>query len=70
MMASDASAAGKDRDARTFLKSRLAYHLRALRQDATDPAMTNLERLALVRERVARVREIRRALAATTGNPC
>ncbi len=46
----------------TILHSRLAYHLRCLREDATDPAMTSLERLALVRDRTARIREIRDAL--------
>jgi hypothetical protein len=47
-----------------LLKSRLAYHLRCLREDATDPERTSLERLTLVRDRVARVREIRRELEA------
>jgi hypothetical protein len=46
-------------------KSRLAYHLRCLGEDATDPGMGSMERLALVRERVGRVREIRRLLAAS-----
>jgi hypothetical protein len=29
-------------------ESRLAYHLRCLREDATEPALSQLERLALV----------------------
>jgi hypothetical protein len=33
---------------RALLESRLAYHLRCVREDATDPATTTLERLALV----------------------
>jgi hypothetical protein len=45
-------------------ESSLIYHLRCLREDATDPDLTSLERLALVRDRVARVREIRRELEA------
>ena len=44
------------------LRSRLGYHLRCLREDATDPEMTSLERLALVRDRGTRIREIRREL--------
>ncbi len=55
---------------RAGLEDRLAYHLACLREDATDPELTSLERLALVRGRVVRVREIRRALAATTGDLC
>jgi|GEM_PF-1338058 hypothetical protein len=43
--------------ARPLLASRLAYHLRCLREDATDPAMSSLERLALVRDRARRIRE-------------
>ena len=35
---------------RILLESRLAYHHRCLREDATDPAMSALERLALVRD--------------------
>lgn len=49
-----------------LLEARLADHLRCLRGDATGPALSCLERLGLVRERMARVREIRRALAAMT----
>jgi hypothetical protein len=44
------------------LKSRLTYHLRCLREDATDPGTTTVERLALVRERAARIREVRQKL--------
>jgi hypothetical protein len=40
-----------------FLESRLRYHLRCLREDATDPELTALEQLALVRDRAARIRE-------------
>jgi hypothetical protein len=50
---------------RALLESRLAYHLRCLREDATDPAMTTVERLALVRDRARRIREIRQELATT-----
>ena len=42
-----------------LLASRLAYHLRCLREDATNPDLPALERLALVRDRAARIREIR-----------
>ena len=49
-------------DRRALLESRLAYHFRCLREDATDPEMSTLERLALVRDRAARIREIRREL--------
>jgi hypothetical protein len=48
----------------SLLASRLAYHLRCLREDATEPAMSALERLALVRDRVERIREIRGELEA------
>ena len=48
-----------------LLASRLAYHLHCLAEDATDPEGSSLERLALGRERVRRVREIRRELVAT-----
>jgi hypothetical protein len=47
-----------------LLESRLSYHLRCLREDATDPTMSNLERLAVVRDRARRLREIRRELEA------
>lgn len=46
----------------SLLKSRLIYHLRCLREDATDPAMSSLERLSLVRDRCERMREIRSEL--------
>jgi len=49
---------------RILLESRLLYHLRCLREDATDPTLSPLERLALVRERTRRVREIRGTLRA------
>ena len=45
-----------------LLESRLAYHLRRLREDATDPQISALERLALVGDRTRRIREIRQAL--------
>ena len=47
---------------RTLLESRLRYHLRCLREDATDPTMSAVERLALVRDRARRIREIRQDL--------
>jgi hypothetical protein len=49
---------------RILLESRLPYHHRCLREDATDPTLSPLERLALVRERTRRVREIRGTLRA------
>jgi hypothetical protein len=52
------------RDASSILESRLRYYLRCLREDATDPSLTALERLALVRGRAARMREIERELDA------
>ena len=48
----------------TLLASRLAFHLRCLAEDATDPVLFCLERLALVRDRVAGIREIRAELKA------
>ncbi len=42
-----------------LLEFRLAYHLRCLAEDATDSDLSSVERLALVRERVGRIREIR-----------
>jgi hypothetical protein len=48
-----------------LLESRLRYHLRCLREDAADPEMSALERVALVRDRATRIREIRRILAAS-----
>ncbi len=53
---------GRSRLEAALLESRLAYHLRCLREDATDPALTSLERLVLVRDRARRIREIRRRL--------
>ncbi len=44
--------------ARILLESRFAYHHRCLREDATDPDLTALERLTLVRGRAAWMREI------------
>ncbi len=51
-----------------LLESRLAYHLRCLKEDATDPDLTALERLTLVRDRVMRMREIERELDAMKGS--
>lgn len=45
-----------------LLASRLRYHLRCLREDATDPQMSSLERLALVWDCVRRIRGIRETL--------
>ncbi len=50
--------------ARAPLESRLAYHLRCLREDATDPDLSPQERLTLMRDRASRNREIRRELEA------
>ena len=59
------STCGKSETAtQSLLESRLAYHLRCLREDAMDPEMSTPERLALVRNRAARIREIRRELEA------
>ncbi len=52
---------------RLRLESRLRYHLRCLREDATDPALTSVERLALVRDRAKRIREIQRELEMVGG---
>lgn len=49
----------------SLLVSRLAYHLRYLCEDATAPAMSTLERPAVVRDRTARIRDIRWELEAT-----
>ena len=51
-------------DNRALLESRLRYHLRCLREDATDPDLSSLERLALVWDRARCIRDIRRNLAA------
>ncbi len=53
---------GRSREEAALLESRLAYHLRCLREDATDLELASVERLAVVRERVARIREIQRDL--------
>jgi len=45
-----------------LLASRLAYYLCCLAEDATNLELSSVERLALVRERVAWIREIRREL--------
>ncbi len=52
---------------RLLLESRLRYHHRCLREDATDPALTSGERLALVRDRANRIREIQRELEVAGG---
>ena len=53
---------------RILLESRLRYHLGCLREDATDPALTSLERLVLVRDRTKRIREIRQCLEDRASN--
>jgi hypothetical protein len=56
------------RDAsRILLDSRLRYHHRCLREDATNPELTSLERLTLVRDRAKRMWEIERELDAMKG---
>jgi len=45
-----------------LLESRLCYHLRCQAEDATDLELSRVERLALVRDRVARIRQIRAKL--------
>jgi len=47
------------------LQSRLAYHLRCLAEDATDPDLSGVERLVLLQDRTKKIREIRHMLAAT-----
>ncbi len=47
-----------DPNRRTLLDPSLRFHLRCLRQDATDPAMSSLERLVLVRDRSRRIKGI------------
>ncbi len=49
---------------RADLEPRLTYHLCCLREDATDPNIPAVERLALVRDRAKRIREIRLEIAA------
>ena len=46
-------------------ESCLAYHLARLREDASNPNLTSLERLSLIRDRASRIREIRGALTVT-----
>lgn len=41
------------------LRSRLVHHLRCLQEDATDPELSQLERLALLWDRARRVGEIK-----------
>ena|GEM_PF-3314435 len=57
------SGGGRDGTAgRSLLESRLPYHLRCLCEDATDPELTSLERLALICDHARRKREIRGTL--------
>ncbi len=58
---------GMPEEQRILLESRLRYHRRCLREDATNPDLTALERLTLVRDRVRRMREIERELEALPG---
>ncbi len=60
-MASRERSRGREKD-ESLLASGLAYHLRSLREDTTDPDLSSVDRLALVRERAMRIREIRRNL--------
>ena len=46
-----------DEEKGTLLDSRFANHLACLREDATDPDLSCMERLALVRERARQVRK-------------
>lgn len=62
MVAGEDSDRTAERGRRVLLESRLAYHLRCLREDATDPTLSALDRLALVRDRARRIREILREL--------
>jgi hypothetical protein len=57
-----------EEDASLF-KSRLAYHLRCLAEAATDPDMSSVERLAVVRGRAKKIREIRHMLTAAAESP-
>lgn len=47
-----------------LLESHLVYDLRCLREAATDPALSSVERLARVLDRTKRIREIREQLTA------
>ena len=51
-------------EGRAHFEPRLAYHLRCLCADATNPDPTALARVTLVRDRAGRIREIRRELNA------
>ncbi len=51
-----------DPNCRVLLEARLTYHLRCVREDDTDPEMSTLERLVLVRDRTRRIQEIKHAL--------
>jgi predicted alternative tryptophan synthase beta-subunit len=53
---------------RAPLESRLAYHLGCLRGHATDPAMSRLEWLGLVRNRAREIREIREEVETSKRN--
>ncbi len=53
----------RSQDDANILESRHAHNLSCLREDATDPGVSTLEQLALVQDREARIREIRKALA-------
>jgi hypothetical protein len=53
----------------SLLESRLAYHLRCSAEDAIDPELPSVERLALVPDRARRMREIRRELVALARTP-
>ena len=46
--------------------SRLAFHPHCLAEDATDPALSSIERLAMVRDRARKMREIRIPIEAVT----
>ncbi len=48
----------QDNTERILLESRLRSHLRCPEEDATNPDLSQLDRLALVRERAKRIREI------------
>ena len=53
----------------SILESRLAYHLRCLQEDVTDPKLPRVERPALVQDRARKLREIRQELAAAAEAP-
>jgi len=59
MMVEDAEKTASNSQAqRTLLESRPQCHIRCLREDAVDPALSNLDRLALVNNPARRIREI------------